>query len=268
MVNTSTRQHEKQKNMIQTQIDLVREYWNKKPHEFEVSKNPPGTIEFFHDIEEYHYRKLNYLKRLVDFKRYKGKKLLEVGCGFGTDLVSFAKGGAKVTGIDISDNAVELARKNMELRRVPGEVLQMNGEDLNFRDNSFDAVYSHSPICYTPHPEKMVEEMHRVLKAGGEAVLFVYHSDSWLNFLSTSFHIKLMRNDAPVFRQYSINQLRELLSCFSRVEIVMDRFPVKTNFNIGAVSFLYNYLFVPAFNLIPRKFVMGFGHHLIAKAIK
>ncbi len=254
--------------MKQTQIDLVREYWTKKPHEFEVSKDPPGTVEFFRDVEKYHYQKLNYLKRHVDFDGYKGKKLLEVGCGFGTDLISFAKGGAIVTGVDLTDFAVALARKHLELERISGEVLQMNGEDLNFGDNSFDAIYSHSPLSYTPSPKRMVEEMHRVLKPGGEACLVVYHSDSWLNFLHTTFNIGLMRDDAPVFRQYSINQLRGLLSCFSRLEIVTDRYPVKTKLNRGATSYLYNYLFVPAFNLIPRKLVKGVGHHLIAKVIK
>jgi ubiquinone/menaquinone biosynthesis C-methylase UbiE len=233
-----------------------------------VSKHPPGTIEFFRDIEEHHYRKLNYLKRTVDFNGYKGKKLLEVGCGFGTDLISFARGGAIVTGVDISDNTVELARKNLELQRICGELLQMSGEDLEFGDNSFDAVYAHSTLAYTPDPGRMVEEMRRVLKPGGEAYLVVYHSGSWLNFLSTLFKTGMMRDDAPVFRQYSINQFRDLLSSFSRLDIMTDRFPVETKLNNGAASFLYNYLFVPAFNLIPRKFVKDFGHHLIARAMK
>jgi ubiquinone/menaquinone biosynthesis C-methylase UbiE len=254
--------------MRKLQIDMVREYWNRKPHEFDVSKNPPGTIEFFRDIEEYHYRKLNYLKRIVDFNKYKGKKLLEMGCGLGTDLISFANGGAMVTGVDLSDLTVTMARKNMELQSIPGEVHQMNGEGLNFGDNSFDAVFALSTISYTPDPELMVEEIHRVLKPGGEAYLVVYHSDSWLNFLHRTFKIKLMRDDAPCFKQYSINQFRELLSCFSNLEIIIDRYPVKTNLNMGAISFLYNYLFVPTFNRIPRKFVKDFGHHIIAKAIK
>ena len=254
--------------MKQTRIDIVREYWNKKPYEFEVAESPPGTIDFFREIKSYRYNKIGYLKNVIDFNRYNGKKVLEVGCGFGTDLVCFARGGAIVTGVDISDFAVEMARKNLEIRDIKGEVLQMNGEELNFKENSFDAVYALTPLSYTPDPKKMVEEMHRVLKPGGEACLVVYHSDSWLNFLHTTFNIRLMRDDAPVFRQYSINQLRGLLSCFSRLEIVTDRYPVKTKLNRGAASYLYNYLFVPVFNLIPRKFVKGVGHHLIAKVIK
>ena len=83
-------------------ISRVAEYWDVHIHDLAIATYPAGTREFFQQLDEYRYDKLNYLSRLVDFDGYKGKNLLEVGCGAGIDLVRFARGGAKVSGIDLS----------------------------------------------------------------------------------------------------------------------------------------------------------------------
>ena len=194
--------------------------------------------------------------------------LLEIGCGYGTDLVDFAKSGAYMTGVDISHSAVELAIKHLESRQVKGEVLQMNGETLTFEDNSFDCVIAFCTLSYTPNPQKMVKEICRVLKREGEAWIIVYHSHSWLNYISKLSKIKLPSDSAPVLNQYSPEQFKELLNCFSSSEITIDRFPVKTRLKPAALSRLFNIFFVPVFHIVPKKFVKNFGHHLIAKAIK
>src|ERR1041385_2137274 len=93
----------------------IASYWDKHIHDLSVTTYLVGTREFFEQLDEYRYDKLNYLPRLVNFSNYKGKSLLEVGCGAGIDLVHFAAGGAHVTGIDLSKTAIDLACKNVEL---------------------------------------------------------------------------------------------------------------------------------------------------------
>ena len=93
-------------------LERIQRYWNERIHDLEMTRHAPGTKEFFDDLDEYRFDKLRYLPRLVDFEGYRGKTLLEVGCGIGTDLVRFAKGGAVVTGVDLSETALELARQN------------------------------------------------------------------------------------------------------------------------------------------------------------
>jgi len=251
-----------------SEIELLRDYWNKNPFEYEPSKNPPGTIDYFLDVESYHDNKLSYLSNFIDFSGVEGKKILEVGCGFGTVLVHFTKAGAIVTGVDISDLAVEMSKKNLEIRNLRAEVFRDNGEFLNFDDNSFEFVFVNSVVSYTPNPDKMVQEIHRVLKKGSEAYFSVYNSNSWLNILYKVFNTKPPREEAPAFKQYSIKQFKELLKSFSDIEITTDRFPIKTKQNNNALSLLYNTLFVPAFNLIPKKILKSYGHHIVAKAVK
>jgi ubiquinone/menaquinone biosynthesis C-methylase UbiE len=249
-------------------IDLIREYWTKNLHDVEITHHPVGTMEFFKDLEQYHYEKLEYLPNLIDFNAYKDRKLLEIGCGLGIDLVQFAKGGAIVTGIDLADNAIELAKKNLELHGVGGKLLVMNGEDLSFNDNSFDIVFAHGVLAYTHDAALMVREIKRVLKPGGDAILMMYHRNSWLFFIADLLGIRLGREDAPVFRTYSIVEFERMLKDFSHSEILTVRFPVKTRIHRGPKAAIYNRLFVPLFNLIPEAMVRRFGAHLIAKAKK
>jgi len=251
-----------------SEIEFIRDYWNKKPHEYQVSKSPPGTIDYFLDVESYHDKKRVYLSNFIDFGGVEGKKILEVGCGLGTLLVLFAKAGAIVTGVDISDFAVEMSRKNLEIHNLQAEVFRDNGEFLNFDDNSFDCIVAFATISYTSMPKRMVKEIHRVLKKGGVAYLMVYNSNSWLNFLFKMLNKKSPREEAPAFNQSSIKKFEELLESFSGVEITTDRFPIKTNQDNKIQTILYNNLFVPAFNLIPKKILKSYGHHIVAKVVK
>ena len=248
--------------------DLIREYWTKNLHDAEITHHPVGTMEFFKDLEQYHYEKLEYLRRIIDFKAYREKKLLEIGCGLGIDLVQFAKGGAMVTGVDLADNVIGLAKKNLELHGVNGELLVMDGEDLSFNDNSFDAVFTHGVLAYTSNAELMIREIHRVLKPGCEAILMMYHRNSWLFFIAELLGIRLGREDAPVFKTYSIDEFQRMLKDFSQSEIVTARFPVKTRVHKGPKAVIYNRLFVPFFSVIPEGMVRRFGAHLIARAKK
>jgi ubiquinone/menaquinone biosynthesis C-methylase UbiE len=242
----------------------VQEYWNERIHDLEMTSHQPGTREFFQDLDEYRFDKLRYLPQLVDFSGYRGKRLLEVGCGIGTDLVRFAAGGANAVGVDLSSTALELARKNAECSQVSLELHLANGEALPFEDGSFDVVYAHGVLQYTANPEKMAAECRRVLAPGGEAIFMVYNRISWLNALSQIMKVPLEHEDAPVLRKFSMGEFRKLLSDFGETRIVPERFPVRSRLHGGWKGFLYNNLFVGTFELIPRVLVRRFGWHLMA----
>src|SRR6266508_5101905 len=178
-------------------ISRIAAYWDEHIHDLAVTSFPAGTREFFQQLDEYRYDKLNYLSRLVDFDGYKGKNLLEIGCGAGIDLVRFARGGAKVTGIDLSNTAIDLACKNIERSGHNADLRVMNGEYMQFGDNMFDVVYAHGVLQYTADTEKMIAEIHRVLRPGGEAILMVYNKYSWLNLMRKVTRVSLEHEDAP-----------------------------------------------------------------------
>jgi SAM-dependent methyltransferase len=142
----------------------------------------------------------------------------------------------------------------------------MNGEALQFEDNSFDVVYAHGVLQYTADASRMATEIHRVLRPGGEAILMVYNKFSWLNALSKLMKVELEHEDAPVLNTYSIREFANLLRPFDRVQIIPERFPVRTRLHQGLKATLFNGLFVTTFNLLPRPLVRPYGWHLMAFA--
>lgn len=245
-------------------ITDIADYWNERIHDLEMTSHPVGTREFFDDLEEYRFDKLHYLPRVVDFSAYRGQRLLEVGCGIGTDLTRFARGGARVTGVDLSQTAIDLARQNFALHAVEADALQVaNGEALPFADGTFDVVYAHGVVQYTRDAATLVRECHRVLKPGGQGIFMVYNRISWLSAMSSLMKVSLEHQDAPVLKTFSIGEFRQLLSPFADVRIVPERFPVKSRLHKGWKGTLYNTCFVGTFNALPRALVRRFGWHLM-----
>ena len=246
-------------------IDKIQDYWNHRIHDLEMTDQPVGSKAFFDDLDDYRFDKLHYLPRVVDFSSFKDQRLLEVGCGIGTDLVRFARGGARVTGVDLARTAIDLARKNFELQGVAAEELRVaNGEALPYPDAGFDAVYAHGVVQYTADAPTLIRECHRVLKPGGTAIFMVYNRVSWLNALSKVMKVALEHEDAPVLKKYSIAEFRALLQPFAEVRIVPERFPVKSRLHKGWKGVAFNTMFVGAFNALPRSWVRPLGWHLMA----
>lgn len=246
----------------------VRAYWDHHIHDLEISRNPVGSRGFFDDLDQYHFEKLHHLLRLVDFDGWRGRMVLEVGCGAGVDLVRFARGGARVTGVDLSPSAINLARANFEQQGLSGRLEVADGEHLPFPDDTFDLVYAHGVVQYTANPERLVDECRRVLKPGGQAVFQVYNRISWLNGLGRLMKVKLEHEDAPVLLKCSLGEFRQLLRGFEDVRIVPERFPVKSRLHGGWKGALFNTFFVGAFNALPRAAVRRFGWHLLAFCTK
>ena len=99
----------------------VRAYWDTHIHDLDITTHPPGSAGFFADLEQYHFEKLHHLPRLVPFDQYRGRRVLEVGCGAGTDLIRFARHGAKVTGVDLAPSSIALAAQNFALEKLPAQ---------------------------------------------------------------------------------------------------------------------------------------------------
>lgn len=246
-------------------IERIRAYWDAHIHDLDMTRQPVGTLAFFDELDEYRFDKLRYLPALVDFSGCRGRRLLEVGCGIGTDLVRFARGGARVTGVDLSARAIELARQNLALHGVAADELRVaNGEALPFPDACFEVVYGHGVLQYTHDPARMVRECHRVLAPGGTAIFMVYNRVSWLNALAKITGVRLEHEDAPVLRTFTAREYRLLLAPFAEVRIVPERFPVRSRLHGGWKGAAFNAVFVGAFNALPRAWVRRFGWHLMA----
>jgi SAM-dependent methyltransferase len=186
-----------------------------------------------------------------------------VGCGVGTDLVRFARGGAQVMGVDFSSTAIRLAKQNLDLHGCSGRVIRADGARLPFGAATIDVVYAHGVLQYASHPRRIVEEALRVLKPGGVAIFMVYNRVSWLYAMSRTMRVPLEHEDAPMLRLYSKAEYQRLLAGFGTCRIVPERFPVRSKLHRGWKAALYNGVFVGAFNRLPRQLVGRFGWHLM-----
>jgi ubiquinone/menaquinone biosynthesis C-methylase UbiE len=168
--------------IIDSNADLkerVRAFWQAHPCGTKFSDAEMGTPEFFERVEAHRYTKEWHIPEAADFTGARGLRVLEIGCGMGTDGAQFAQAGAHYTGVDLTEAAIELARKRFELSGLEGEFRVADAENLDFADNSFDRVYSHGVLHHTPDTARAVAEIHRVLKAGGRATVMLYHRGSY-----------------------------------------------------------------------------------------
>jgi SAM-dependent methyltransferase len=157
-----------------------------------------------------------------------------------------------------------LTRDNLAQQGLSAGVAVASGEALPFPDGTFDFVYAHGVMQYTDDDRRLVAECHRVLRPGGQAMFQAYNRISWLQLLSKVMKVPLEHEDAPVLKRYSIAELRDRLRVFSSVEIVPERFPVKSRLHGGWKGAAFNTFFVGTFNALPRAWVRRFGWHLLA----
>src|SRR6202521_5806597 len=159
--------------------ERVRAFWQAHPCGTKFSDAEMGTREFFARVEAHRYGKEWHIPEAADFAGARGLRVLEIGCGLGTDGAQFAKAGADYTGVDLTDAAVESARKHFELLGLRGDFRTADAENLDFTDESFDLVYSHGVLHHTPDTAAAGREIHRVLKPGGRAIVMLYHRGSY-----------------------------------------------------------------------------------------
>lgn len=159
--------------------ERVRAFWQAHPCGTKFSDAEMGTPEFFERVEAHRYEKEWHIPAAADFANARGLKVLEIGCGLGTDGAQFAKAGADYTGVDLTEAAIELARKRFELSGLKGEFHVADAENLDFPDESFHVVYSHGVLHHTPDMAAAVNEIHRVLKPRGRAIVMLYHRGSY-----------------------------------------------------------------------------------------
>jgi SAM-dependent methyltransferase len=159
--------------------DRVRAFWQANPCGTKFADAAPGTRLFYERVEEHRYSTEWHIPEAADFKSAKDLRVLEIGCGLGTDGAQFALAGADYTGVDLTEAAIALARRRFELFELPGKFRTADAENLDFPDESFDLVYSHGVLHHTPDTVRAVGEVHRVLKPGGRAVVMLYHRNSY-----------------------------------------------------------------------------------------
>jgi ubiquinone/menaquinone biosynthesis C-methylase UbiE len=210
-------------------LEKVHAYWNHRPCNIRHSPKPVGTRAYFDEVEARKYRVEPHILRFADFPRWAGKRVLEVGCGIGTDTINFARHGALVTAVDLTEKSLDVARQRAAVFGLEDRIrfYQANAEELarSVPVEPYDLVYSFGVIHHTPHPERTLDEMRRFMHAGSELRIMVYHRYAWkvLWMLLRSGKGRFWRLDeliarhseaesgCPITYSYSRGQARRLL---------------------------------------------------------
>jgi 2-polyprenyl-3-methyl-5-hydroxy-6-metoxy-1,4-benzoquinol methylase len=210
-------------------IRQVQEYWDRRPCNIRHSTKLLGTREYFEEVEARKYLVEPHIKPFAQFERWKGKKVLEVGCGLGTATINFAQHGAQVTAVDLSEKSLELARQRA-CRYGLQERIRFycgNAEQLSafVPIEPYDLIYSFGVIHHTPHPESVVDQFRHYSRPGSVVKVMVYHRYAWksLWILMTQGRCRFWRlselvaqhseaqTGCPITHLYSRAQIRRLL---------------------------------------------------------
>jgi 2-polyprenyl-3-methyl-5-hydroxy-6-metoxy-1,4-benzoquinol methylase len=268
-------------------IDRVRDYWNQRPCNLRHSPAPVGSRQYFDEVDARKYLVEPHILRFADHARWAGKRVLEIGCGLGTDTMRFARAGARVTAVDLSARSLEIARQRAEVYGVSDRVsfCEANAEELRdyVRPEPYDLVYSFGVIHHSPHPERVLRQIREHFVAPTTTVkLMVYHWQSWkvLSILMTEAHGAFWRlreavarhseaqTGCPVTYCYTQSEMRALLAAhrFAVDDLWVDHiFPYRV-----ADYVKYRYVKAFPFSWIPQGAMSALerrmGWHLCATA--
>jgi len=251
--------------------------WNSDPcGAVYAEKYGIGSKDFFKEAMKYRYEiYAPWLKHLIDGLDVSGKKILEIGCGMGMDLLQFAKKGAKVVGVDLVPRHIKLANRLFEIEKINSEdyeIFQADAEDLPLTDRTFDLVYSFGVLHHTPNIERAIDEIWRILKLDGRIIIGLYHKNSWHYWFNLLFVRGIIKKELnkksigqilseteftrsgiePLVRVYSRRDCMRLFKKFINIRIKTFQFtggqiPKLGHFlpkNLFLFSFLGWYIFV------------------------
>lgn len=234
----------RQPTFNQVAIDQVGAYWDARPCNLRHSSQPVGSPAYFAEVEAKKYRVEPHIPQFADFSHWQGKRVLEIGCGLGTDTINFARAGARVTAVDLSGASLSLARHRAEIFNLDITFYQGNAEELTtfVPIEPYDLVYSFGVIHHTPHPRRVIEEIRRYLNQDSLLKLMVYHRHSWkvlwilLKYGGGAFwnldEVVARHSEAqtgcPVTYTYTRDSIQKLLSGFDILSLKVDHiFPYK-----------------------------------------
>jgi SAM-dependent methyltransferase len=226
-------------------IQDVKKYWDHRPCNIRHSPKSIGTREYFDEVERRKYLVEPHIPKFANFPCWRGRDVLEIGCGIGTDSVNFVRNGADLTIVELSSESLSITKRRLELEGLQATLLNGNAEELDHllpANRKFDLIYSFGVIHHTPHPERIIKAINERLKPDGELRLMVYARHSWKVLWIYARHAwrepwnwrRLIARyseaeiGSPVSYTYSCREARSLLDGFEIVNMTKDHiFPYR-----------------------------------------
>jgi ubiquinone/menaquinone biosynthesis C-methylase UbiE len=186
-----------------------RLWWESLPmtyFDWDVNERVPRTKEDFLMVEKKFLNGNPYMGNKFNFDLFKNKKVLEIGCGSGAASCLFAKAGAKVTAIDITNEAIKITKNNAQLQNLKIKTLRQDAENLIFLDKSFDYIFSWGVLHHSQNTQKTFEEVSRVLKKYGAGLIMVYNKNSLRYYINGLYWLIIK---GKIFQGYNLDRVQD-----------------------------------------------------------
>ncbi len=275
-------------NFATVPTETVRAYWDARPCNIRHSPKSIGTKDYFDEVEARKYRVEPHIRDFAEFDRWKGMRVLEIGCGIGTDTINFARAGAEVSAVDLSQKSIDIARARAAVFGLSDRIrfYCADAEQLSAQVpvEPYDLVYAFGVIHHSPHPERILSELRRYMKPGATLKLMIYHRYSW-KVASMILHAESGRrwplhrliaehseaqSGCPVTYAYSRRAGRRLVEShgFRVASVRVDHiFPYRIPDYVEyryVKEWYFNWLPAPAFRLLER--ILGWHLLITARA--
>jgi SAM-dependent methyltransferase len=257
-------------------INEVKKYWNNQPCNSKNSRKKFLSRDYFNEIRKKRYFVEKHIPKFAEFKKYKNKNVLEIGCGIGTDGIEFIKHGAKYFGIELSDKSLEIFKKRIEIfnlsKRNPKLILS-NVEQMKELKNlkiSFDLIYSFGVIHHSPNMKKIFENVYNLSNTKTKIKIMLYAKNSYKNFmLDISNYRYEAQKGCPIFYRLDIKDVQKLIN--KKFKIV--RYSQDFIFPYQIIPYKKNiYKKIKHFEVMPKKIFRRLeekiGEHLLLELKK
>ena len=258
--------------------EQVQDYWD--AHTLGLQFVKDGTLEvgtrgfFNHILPWMGPTRFPWLMERIERESalLKDRHLLELGCGMGFVSAEFIRRGVRVTATDLTSNAIAVTNRHFELEGITAETVETaNALDLYYEDETFDAVWANGVLHHTGDTQKALDEVHRVLKPGGRAIIsHFYRRPSWMYTLHrvARENIEFERKDPPVTDFYTEREILNMFDKYEIVEAVQDHYRMLPIARKGFKASVYTGFVRPLYNLIPAPIAKKYAYKFSVTAIK
>tara|TARA_B100001287_G_C22622918_1_gene501013 strand:+ start:112 stop:894 length:783 start_codon:yes stop_codon:yes gene_type:complete len=257
-------------------LNKVKYYWNKQPCNIKFSKKKIFSKEYFNEVKKKKYFVEKHIRNFAEFKKYKNKNVLEIGCGIGTDAIEFIKNNAKYTGIDYSEKSINIVKKRVKVLGLENKnpnIFVDNAEKLNLVKKlnvNFDLIYSFGVIHHTPNMQNCFNSIYKISNKNTEIKIMLYAENSYKNMLlsSTPYRFEAQKG-CPIVYKMNIQKLNKLIKNKFKILDVNQDFifpykikPYKNN----------KFIKIDHFQYMPKKIFQtlekNIGEHMLIKLKK